>query len=74
MRGLVNELIDMAMHLSKYPVRTKRGLLLKAAEEITRLQNILDSRPAINAGLPQSYIDWSRSIYVCEAIDRDTLS
>lgn len=31
--------------------------------EIERLQRIIDSRPAINAALPQSYIDWSQSLY-----------
>ena len=32
-----------------------------------RLQRILDTRPAINAGLPQTYIDWSQSIYIMDA-------
>lgn len=35
--------------------------------EIERLQRIIDSRPAISAGLPQTYIDWSHSIYQMEA-------
>lgn len=35
--------------------------------EIERLQRIIDSRPAINAGLPESYITWSHSIYEMEA-------
>lgn len=35
--------------------------------EIARLNRIIDSRPAINAGLPQTYIDWSHSIYHMEA-------
>lgn len=35
--------------------------------EIERLQRIIDSRPAINAGLPESYIHWSQSIYAMEA-------
>lgn len=35
--------------------------------EIERLQNVIDSRPAINAGLPESYIKWSHSIYEMEA-------
>jgi hypothetical protein len=34
-----------------------------AADEIERLQRIIDSRPAINAGLPESYIEWSQGIY-----------
>ena len=40
--------------------------LAAAAAEISRLQRILDSRPAINAGLPETYIAWSQSIYVME--------
>ena len=35
--------------------------------EIARMQRIIDSRPAINAGLPQTYIEWSHSIYQMEA-------
>ena len=38
---------------------------LRAENE--RLQAIIDSRPAINAGLPETYIEWSQSIYVMEA-------
>jgi len=35
-------------------------------EEYDRLQRIIDSRPAINAGLPATYIEWSQSIYAME--------
>lgn len=38
----------------------------KLVQERSRLQRILDSRPAINAGLPQTYIEWSQSIYAME--------
>jgi hypothetical protein len=31
--------------------------------EVNRLRTIIDSRPAINAGLPATYIEWSQSIY-----------
>jgi hypothetical protein len=31
------------------------------------LQDILDSRPAINAGLPETFVRWSQSIYSGEA-------
>jgi hypothetical protein len=34
--------------------------------EIARLQRIIDSRPAINAGLPDTYIKWSQEIYVTD--------
>lgn len=37
-----------------------------AADEIERLQRIIDSRPAINAGLPATYIKWSQEIYVTD--------
>lgn len=36
------------------------------AAEIDRLQRIIDSRPAINAGLPLTYIEWAQSIYAME--------
>ena len=36
--------------------------------EIRRLQAVIDSRPAINAGLPETYIRWSQSIYAMEAM------
>lgn len=35
-------------------------------ERVERLQRMLDSRPAINAGLPESYITWSQYIYWAE--------
>ena len=40
--------------------------LLRLHEENERLQRIIDSRPPINAGLPQTYIEWSQSIYVMD--------
>ena len=36
--------------------------------ENERLQRIIDSRPAINATLPERYIEWSRSIYLTDAV------
>ncbi|ASY64443.1 hypothetical protein SJ05684_c30190 [Sinorhizobium sojae CCBAU 05684] len=36
--------------------------------EAEMLQDILDSRPAINAGLPETYIRWSQSIYSGDVI------
>ncbi len=33
---------------------------------VDRLQRILDSRPAINSGLPETYIEWSQGIYACD--------
>jgi hypothetical protein len=39
----------------------------RCKSEMQRLQKIIDSRPAINAGLPETYIKWSQSIYTMEA-------
>ena len=36
--------------------------------ERDKLQFILDNRPAINTGLPESYIKWSQNIYVIERV------
>ncbi len=41
-------------------------VMRKAADELDRLQRILDSRPAINAGLPETYIEWSQGIYAAD--------
>jgi hypothetical protein len=38
----------------------------EATAEVERLQSVIDSRPAINAALPDSYIKWSQAIYVME--------
>ena len=35
----------------------------EAKAERKLLQDILDSRPAINAGLPASYVRWSQAVY-----------
>lgn len=37
-----------------------------AADEIDRLRRIIDSRPAINACLPETYIEWSQGIYMSD--------
>lgn len=45
-----------------------------AADEIDRLQRIIDSRPAINAGLPETYIQWSQGVMqtdIARAIGHD---
>ena len=34
-----------------------------AIAERDRLRLVLDSRPAINAGLPESYMEWSTLVY-----------
>jgi hypothetical protein len=40
--------------------------LAAALADARRLQVIIDSRPAINAGLPETYIEWSRGIYLTD--------
>lgn len=46
--------------------------LKEALEQMTAerdlLQDILDGRPAINAGLPETYVRWSQSIYSGDAV------
>ena len=34
--------------------------------EVERLQDLLDRRPAINAGLVESYIEWTRLVYASD--------
>ena len=63
MSEISNKLREMAAKPYK---EANRYVFRQAAEEIDRLQRILDSRPAINAGLPESYVLWSQSIYVME--------
>jgi len=57
-----------------HQISSRSGVVTQAADtidaqaaEIARLQRIIDSRPAINAGLPETYIIWSQSIYAMEA-------
>lgn len=45
----------------------ERCPVCRERDRADHLQELLDSRPAINAGLPESYIKWSQSIYVTEA-------
>jgi hypothetical protein len=57
----------------KRDVLAKRALAARVAElegalasekaERELLQDVLDSRPAINAGLPETYVRWSQAIY-----------
>lgn len=42
-------------------LRDERIAALEA--KLDRFQRLIDERPAINAGLPETYIRWSRSIY-----------
>ncbi|MBG6211360.1 hypothetical protein IWQ49_006045 [Labrenzia sp. EL_126] len=51
------------------PLHPSTQIAQRAAAEIERLQAIIDSRPAINAALPESYVKWSQSIYVMETAE-----
>lgn len=42
--------------------------LNKLTAENKRLQQIINARPAINAGLPETYIEWSQNLYLLDAI------
>jgi len=42
------------------------GMIGSLLNERDRLQNILDNRPAINAGLPETYVEWSQGIYMAD--------
>ena len=57
------EFLSVAMEVLDWRIRD-----LDTGGSAERLQAIIDSRPAINAGLPQTYIDWSQSIYTMEAM------
>lgn len=47
---------DILMHETAVELRRLHA-------EVNRLRTIIDSRPAINAGLPATYIEWSQNIY-----------
>lgn len=63
-----NEAQRLADRLNSRSYRCKLDLLAatelrRLHAEVNRLRAIIDSRPAINAGLPATYIEWSQSIY-----------
>ena len=62
MTDLVRHLRESATDLCSPDGCCYAESMVKAADEIERLQRIIDSRPAINAGLPETYIEWSHSI------------
>lgn len=59
-KGFATERVTTGQARSAVPT------LNDAAAEIERLQRIIDSRPAINAGLPETYIKWSQGIYATD--------
>lgn len=52
--------IDGFAHPAAWDAATE---LRRLHSEVNRLRTIIDSRPAINSGLPATYIEWSQSIY-----------
>jgi hypothetical protein len=66
---MVLDLEAQALKLEKQGKDLASAALMRAAAlKIERLQTILDSRPAINAGLPESYINWAHGIYAAEVM------
>ena len=72
---------DARLYASLLQRKLPRNMLLALAfaedydglkAENARLQTIIDSRPAINAGLPETYINWSRSIYAIDMCQGET--
>ncbi len=49
-------------------IRDEASRIAELKAELDLLQDILDSRPAINTALPDSYIRWSQAIYSGDAI------
>ena len=58
-----NEAIRLALELEYHRAYEAAAELRRLHAEVNRLRSIIDSRPAINAGLPATYIEWSQSIY-----------
>ena len=47
-------------------IESLRYELAAARAERDLLQRILDSRPAINAGLLEAYIEWTQGVYLAD--------
>lgn len=72
--SLTERLRGRARYLRNSGEEKSPGLMEDAADEIERLQRIIDSRPAINAGLPETYIQWSQGVMqtdIARAIGHD---
>lgn len=50
-------------------LRAAADCIESQAAEIERLQRIIDSRPAINAGLVEAYVKWTSSIYAMDIMN-----
>lgn len=72
--SLTQRLRGRAAYLRDYGEVKSPDLMEDAADEIERLQRIIDSRPAINAGLPETYIQWSQGVMQTEQQVRELLA
>ena len=68
MLGLSNHMHKASPELTAELLRMAADLISALAAENQRLQRVIDSRPAINAGLPETYVAWSQSIYAMEML------
>ena len=63
------EIADSLDSIHYHPEAHEAAKMLRQQHaEIERLQRIIDSRPAINDGLPETYIKWSQGIYASEYV------
>lgn len=72
--SLIERLRGRAAYLRDNGEVKSPDLMEDAADEIDRLQRIIDSRHAINAGLPETYIQWSQGVMqtdIARAIGHD---
>jgi hypothetical protein len=65
---LLIERLDNMAHLEEHPGTAElyaeaADALRESEAERELLQEVLDSRPAINAGLPETFVRWSQAIY-----------
>jgi hypothetical protein len=64
-RALATEVLESRAEIAAKDARIAEleGALATEKAERGLLQDVLDSRPAINAGLPETYIRWSQAVY-----------
>lgn len=52
--------------VAEHPMLEAADAIAALIAEVEKLQKVLDSRPAINAGLPWTYIEWTQAVYAME--------
>jgi hypothetical protein len=57
------------LHVKRPNLEHMPELLRYAATEIERLRRVIDSRPAINAALPDTYVAWTQGIYAADILN-----